>query len=1112
MTPHTKQVKMRNIWKTIAIILTIILATPLINAADWDNVLDYENEDLTVKITNWFGLFGWLGLDDEIGTAELKSHKSVDYIKEVGIGNQIVMWYDFNFAELYLNGLGEVEFTNMKTGKEIERDYSFVYWGEKERDVYGQGKCFININGTQTCESIVVGKETYETWLPYNSKDIPKGNIRIGLMTYVEIDDEVDGVWTIVGKKINKHAVWFATAIKYTGFENGAINRTESTGITWVWFADGVYRTTRQAYISTTTVFNGTYSMYVNSTYGKGGVINRTLDEGAFTDNTFSFWMNTNKTGDSGYTEMWAGTNKNGTYIVYALQQLSDCSNGRICTYDSGWTESPHNYIANTWVRQIIIVNSTGTYFFFNNESTQIDYIAGVTSIGTYSLQSKYGYFDDIAISPGSDFDCGIGKRAGLDITLLLPEDTANFTTSIINFSANVSDSSLVGIQNVSLLINESIVETNTSGFEGFYNFSKIIPDGNHNWTVIAYDDADDLAVTVTWDFTIDTVFPIINIISPEGGIYHKSGNNLTLNWTVIDLNLDTCWFNYNSTNTTVTCANNITTFALTSQENLTFYANDTFGHLTSNFITWFYHSWEYERTFNNITYETANETYNIKINTIDSITPTSPKFFHNDVEYTATTTPLGGNNFSISKTIDVQTISSEVNKTFYFQWDVDVNEATSETSNQTIKTISFVRCFSGTPFLNFTFKDEADDSVLNASNDLTDADYWLGSGAITKSYITSNTTDDYGYMFCFLPLDRTVITDLIFKYSKTGYPLRTFTYDDQSLTNTTLDKTLYLLSTTDGIYSSISVIESSGASIEGVVIQIERQFGGIWTLISQDTTGSDGVATFWVNPNFQHRITATKTNYVTTQVTITPSQTLYTLTMQRTTGEAVYESDIPGLVYTSRPAVGPTVPGARNFNITIWSSEENLENCKFELINASNTSQVFDSDTSITNSSYCFININYNLEENTVMFGRLSVDTTETTGFVIIDTDLKWIGLAIDVKEWRTIKSFFADLITLSEFGEGEEAEFSRIITFFLIATIIFGVIIYFSGVELTSPGIAIILIWGIVLFASAGGFLTVDLGSPNVNTFIEQYAFSFLFTITMINYFLTTIRRAEE
>lgn len=106
-----------------------------VSAFEIDNRLTYSNNDLKVDFDNTF-----LGLFEisHIGTAELKSHKSVDEILKFGYGKEeVVMYYDFNFLELYGNGLGEVFFTDMRTGEEINKNYSFVYWGDKERNVYG---------------------------------------------------------------------------------------------------------------------------------------------------------------------------------------------------------------------------------------------------------------------------------------------------------------------------------------------------------------------------------------------------------------------------------------------------------------------------------------------------------------------------------------------------------------------------------------------------------------------------------------------------------------------------------------------------------------------------------------------------------------------------------------------------------------------------------------------------------------------------------------------------------------------------------------------------------------------------------------------------------------
>ena len=99
----------------------------------------------------------------------------------------------------------------------------------------------------------------------------------------------------------------------------------------------------------------------------------------------------------------------------------------------------------------------------------------------------------------------------GLTITLLSPDNEATFTTNEINFSANVSDLSVVGIQNVTLEVvypNGTLFynETNTSGFEGIYNWTNItIPDGNWNWSVTVYDDANEIYESETRNFSADT-------------------------------------------------------------------------------------------------------------------------------------------------------------------------------------------------------------------------------------------------------------------------------------------------------------------------------------------------------------------------------------------------------------------------------------------------------------------------------------------------------------------------------------------------------------------------------------------------------------------------------
>ena len=191
-------------------------------------------------------------------------------------------------------------------------------------------------------------------------------------------------------------------AIKFTGFETGEIN---NTNFTWTYLRDGTDVAIPQAFVSTTNPLNGTYSLEINHTgFNYGGLINRTNFE--LTNHTLSIWVNSNKTGYTGYLNMWSGTNKDGTYTAFTLQQLTDCTNGRICTYIGSWEESAVDYPANTWVNQIVHVNSSGVFFFLNNQSTLIRKSAAPTSLGTFTLQSNYGYHDDVAICEGQTFNC----------------------------------------------------------------------------------------------------------------------------------------------------------------------------------------------------------------------------------------------------------------------------------------------------------------------------------------------------------------------------------------------------------------------------------------------------------------------------------------------------------------------------------------------------------------------------------------------------------------------------------------------------------------------------------------------------------------------------------
>lgn len=521
----------------------------------------------------------------------------------------------------------------------------------------------------------------------------------------------------------------------------------------------------------------------------------------------------------------------------------------------------------------------------------------------------------------------------------------------------------------------------------------------------------------------------------------------------------------------------------------------------------------ENNQIYNGTTYETSSETFVLNL-TYDSSASITGYLFYEGESYLASKVGTG-NNVLLTKTIDIPT-GNQVN-TFYWTVNIGGNYYNSTIKTQEAGLINVSICNAsgsaalGTPFINFSFKDESNGAVLNASNDLSSINYWLGGGTSYKTYTFQNTSYNYNYYFCGKPTG-TYIADFSFKYSRSEYPLRTYTYSDASFSTSSMtQKILYLLGSTIGIYSSIRTADAAGSTISGVTVQYERKISGTWTLMGQEITGDDGVATFWVDPNYQYRFTATKAGYSNSQVTIQPSQTQYTITMN-TAAQTTYRSLLEGIYYHMVPSSGTISCLDKQYTATIYSMNPNLENCKFELVDASDDT-VLDTETGITNSTFCNLTIEYSDEENShKFFGRLSVDTTNSTGFVIINADWKWVCMDLNNKKtWSSITSFFSELKDLSEFGTGNQAEYNRIVFFFLISTIILSVLIFFSGLEMNTPGISFFIIWGLALIASVGGFLTIDSGAT-MSAKIEQYGLVFTTAFFGVGYWLSIVRRTGE
>lgn len=524
-------------------------------------------------------------------------------------------------------------------------------------------------------------------------------------------------------------------------------------------------------------------------------------------------------------------------------------------------------------------------------------------------------------------------------------------------------------------------------------------------------------------------------------------------------------------------------------------------------------------QTYNPTTYEYAIEPFTLNISYDSSywqyIVGT---LVYNGTSYTSTRTGTPTNAI-FSTSISIPQSSGSVNKSFY--WSVALTNSTStiyyntSVHNQTVTNISLSICGAApydVVYENFTFKDEATGDSLNASTDLATWGYAVGTSTTYKSYIFTNSTLNPSYAYCFYPSDQSMSHTVTYQYSSTGYPQRHY-YQSGTLTNLTSNKVLYLLASGSGIYSSFQIINQAGAPISGAVVQASRQIGGVSTLVEQGTTDSSGLVTFWLNPNYDHSLTVTKTGYATQTLTIRPTQSIYTIVMGGgAVSNGTYSEPIQGIKYTKTPASGILVPGSYDFTFNITASKANMISCKLELVNSSGS--IVDSGITAC-IDHGYISVVHAFVEGDNIYGRYYVDIG--SGYIKLEGDANWKFIPTGNQSHYSIKDLLKylsepDVLTTSE-TERRQFEFTKLIAFFVLFAIVAGYMNNKSGFDSANPGIFLFLMPLVIALMSLSGGLTGNgffyIEGATGFHFLDNYLLAFLTFLVAAGMYLATIRR---
>ena len=831
-----------------------------VSSSDFDDCKWYNDETTTYTIRN-------LCIGTKIADLELKTpHNNLvargyQKVAEIEIRNG-----EYDYEEI-ING---IELYNIKDDmKEIIKDVDYKYLNPNYPNYKVTCVDKENDNKTIYQECSSVQKEVQ--WIDFTNNSLLKGeNITLGIFTDVQKGDYIEWIINVYGsERLTKWATWSqslqASLISYH-------NLDETAGVT---AEDELEANDLTNYDSVEINMPGKDGQSYNFTGTNTMALKKATKPTGFTNTAVSgsIWVYLDDADQyDGVMSISDTGEQNKTHIMFittTILRLNSYNAGQdhhvntdFSSYFGKWTHiawSVNESSLELWLDGVSKVRFDNTTWnlFDDVDNMTIGNYPTATSRSMNGRGDSVGWWarmfdqDDVSelFALGGEYQLENISTINLDN----PANTTNFTTNDITFNATIFDNT--NITNVSFILDNQYNETNTTAGvnNSVYTFNKIISEGDHWWTMEACNFDDNCVNVSQRTFGVDTINPAVVIITPnETTNHHLINTNIFFNWSANDTNLDACIYGYEGANTTVTCSDNTTTINITNSINrtITFWVNDTFGHMNSTSRTWVYRVFESQPTFNPTTIEGTLETYiaNVTLGTGESISLVNLSY--NNRGQTVSLVDLGGNIFNLTSTFLVPQIGVGINATFF--WIIDLNsgvQVNTTSYNQTVNNLSIDDCTIYTTLIfNYTIVDEENQTKLTG----TDLELSINISDTAKTTEVLNFSFDYGATnpaaVCIninLTENAVYALDSTVKYEGTDHVIEYYNLQNFILRNSTIPQriTLYDLLSADSTEFQITFKDSNFVAVEDAIIHINRQYvsEGLFKTVEIPKTDSNG-------------------------------------------------------------------------------------------------------------------------------------------------------------------------------------------------------------------------------------------------------------------------------
>ncbi len=360
---------------------------------------------------------------------------------------------------------------------------------------------------------------------------------------------------------------------------------------------------------------------------------------------SFSFWWYTEKEACSN-SPLWSSSRSGASELIRVFPTsscqmqiqhyenpggINDAVNGNVTFANDTWYYVVFQSDGSDWYLYVNGYPANLSIAVGSNTGAWLNDLSSVQSVGfgrEFIGTANYGnvYLDEVAYwsrvinnteilniyNEGYGISYNQTVPAGSpNITLNSPPNNYVSSSSSIIFNVTVTDQ--IKVDNVSIYLDGVLNETNSSGINGTYLFSKSFLDGSYNWSIIAWNNNSLNNTSFTRDFIIDTIDPSIDVDSPQGQLdYLIQDYNMTLNFTATDNNLEDCVWIYNGSSTIIPCSNDtLTTYYFNyevGENNGTLFVNDSAGRSNTYAVNWTYSVLENFVNYSEVTFETATE------------------------------------------------------------------------------------------------------------------------------------------------------------------------------------------------------------------------------------------------------------------------------------------------------------------------------------------------------------------------------------------------------------------------------------------------------------------------------------------------------------------------